>query len=102
MMGLFILGLFNGIINSYSLMEGQSNIILLSLHLLLLSIILWLIWQKTLSIKNHPIFLFLFLQIIGFIGYSIVWIILTGLKPYYPFTFQPSELEKSWFSTKEF
>ncbi len=94
---LIILGLLNGVYNSYSLIEGQSNIVLLSLHLLLFPIILWLICKKKYSINNHPILLFLLLQIIGFTFYSIYWMILTGLKTYYPFTFQPSELDNSWF-----
>jgi len=99
---LIILGILNGVYNSYSLIEGQSNIVLLVMHLLLLPIIIWLILKKRYSIKNHPILLFLLLQIIGFTIYSFIWIILTGLKPYYPFTYQPSELEKSWFLSIKF
>jgi len=95
---LIALGLLNGIYNSYSLIEGQANIVLLILHLLLLPIILWLILKKKYSIKKHPILLFLMIQIFGFVIYSIIWISITGLKPYYPFTYQPSELEKNWFS----
>ena len=94
-----ILSILNGAYNSYKQIEGQANIVLLILHLLLLPVILWLIWKKKYSIKNNPVLLFFLLQIIGFAICSIIWIIMTGLKPYYPFTYQPTELEKSWFSS---
>lgn len=93
----FILGAGNGLYNSYSLVEGQANIPLLVMHLLLLVTLIALLISKKYPFKSHPIMWFLFLQIAGFVIYSIIWIALTGLKPYYPFTYQPSELNKPWF-----
>jgi uncharacterized integral membrane protein len=96
LMLLVILAIGGGLFNSYSLMEGQSNIPLLVLHLLIIPLFLWLLFGKKFKFKENPMFLFFLLQTVGFLIYSIIWIAMTGLKPYYPFTYQPSELNHPW------
>ncbi len=93
---LIIIGLGGGLYNSYSLIEGQANIPLLILNLLIIPLFIWLFLGKKFKFMDNPMFLFFLLQTLGFLIYSVIWIAMTGLKPYYPYTYQPSELHNPW------
>ncbi len=88
----YIFGLALGAVTAEAYLEGQCAILFLILNPLF-SVIL-LLFAKKIKIdirKNSMLMLFIIMTIV-FTIFVIVWALLFGIKPFYPYLFQPSEL----------
>ncbi len=86
-----LLGAATGII-AYTTYEGQAAFMMLILWTILLSVELFVIIIKKINILERPILLYTLINSIIFIILFIIWVSIFGVKPYYPFIYQPSEL----------
>jgi len=85
-------GIGLSIIFTYIACEGQAAVMVLTLCCVLLIIELIIIIMKNISILERPILMCTLINNIIVIGFFILWVIIFGIKPYYPFIYQPSEL----------
>ncbi len=79
------------IIFGYFTYEGQAAFMMLILCTLLLIIEVLVVFKKKVNVLNYPILLATIACNMMVIGFFIAWTLVFGLKPYYPFVFQPSE-----------
>ncbi|MHA1684480.1 MAG: hypothetical protein ACTSUE_26315 [Promethearchaeota archaeon] len=90
----FIPALAYGVINSYANLEGQTALLTL-VFLSILAILLILVVKKVsgkVFIINRPFLLFIISQVLVMVVFLTIWVVATGIKPFYPFFFQPTEL----------
>ncbi|MHA1819373.1 MAG: hypothetical protein ACTSU2_12970 [Promethearchaeota archaeon] len=75
--------------------EGQCLLLASMVEFILLIIVIYYISTKKESIKiklkEHPFMVFVLVQAVEFIIATIIWGIVEGVKPYYPFFYQPGE-----------
>ncbi|MHA1378466.1 MAG: hypothetical protein ACTSRG_08800 [Candidatus Helarchaeota archaeon] len=85
-------GIGASFVNGYATYEGQCAfpLFIFSLILLVFQIVYWSV--KKIELRRYPIFLAMIICNIIVIGLFIFWVINFGIKPYYPFIYQPSEL----------
>ncbi len=86
----FSFGLF--VMNGYATLEGQCAALLAIMSFILLLIEIIVIMWKKINPIHYPILFTTIIANIIVIGFFTYWIITFGMKPYYPFYFQPSEL----------
>jgi len=87
-----ILGIGLSLVWGYATYEGQSAFMMLVLcSILLVAEIIVALIKKVNPLEN-PILLATIIANIIVIGLFIWWVAMFGLKPYYPFIYQPSEL----------
>ncbi len=80
------------VVFSYYTYEGQAAFMIFILFILLLIIEIIILFIKKINPLERPILLATIITSIVVIIFFICWIILFGIKPYYPFVYQPSEL----------
>jgi len=97
---LYLFGISFGSVFAATLMEGQSAFPILLYYvgvlIYLVKYVIKHIKLNKINIRNlekwnlidYPIIIFFILNSIGFIGFSLIYGALTGLKPYYPFFIQ--------------
>jgi hypothetical protein len=83
-----------GLIFTIENLEGQSMVFsLILMGALVCTIVLsTMVKRNKLAISNRPFLLFLVVQLLVMLVFSIAWGIALGVKPYYPFFYEPSEL----------
>jgi hypothetical protein len=84
----------HGAIFSIENMEGQSMVFsLVLMGAMACALFLFTIARRNnLAISNRPFLLFIAVQLVVMLVFSIVWGIALGVKPYYPFFYEPSEI----------
>jgi hypothetical protein len=84
----------HGVIFSIENLEGQSMVFsLVMLGAMACGIVLaTLVKRNKLAILNRPFLLFIAVQLVVMLVFTIVWGIALGVKPYYPFFYEPSEI----------
>jgi hypothetical protein len=91
LISVFLLSIGLGIVN-YTTFEGQTAFIILILYCILLGIEVIVILIKKINPLKRPILLVTIITSLIVIGLYIWWIAMFGIKSYYPFVYQPSEL----------
>ncbi len=76
----------------YTTFEGQAAFMLLILYSILFGIEIIVVLLKKINPLKRPILLATMITSIIVIGIFIWWVIMFGVKPYYPFIYQPSEV----------
>nr|MDO8113371.1 hypothetical protein [Candidatus Sigynarchaeota archaeon] len=86
-----------GVIFSYENLEGQSAVFsIVMLGILAGAMIVGIMMKKKgYAIGNRPFFTFIIIQLIVMAVFLLVWGITLGTKPYYPFFYEPSELQNT-------
>ena len=87
-----ILGIGASFVGGYATYEGQCAFPLFILSIILLIFQIFYAKMKKLEIRKYPIFLAILIYNIIVIAFFLSWIALFGMKTYYPFIYQPSEL----------
>ncbi|MHA1794415.1 MAG: hypothetical protein ACTSVI_17395 [Promethearchaeota archaeon] len=84
-----------GVLYSYAILEGQSACLIIIINLIGLSTLITIFLKKSkeINILNRPFLLFLFFQTITMIAFVFIWGLIFGLKPFYPYFFQPTEIK---------
>ncbi|MHA1797414.1 MAG: hypothetical protein ACTSVY_03105 [Candidatus Helarchaeota archaeon] len=86
-----LVGIGYGINWFYGFTEGQATFVIFIINIILTGMILSWQFKKKLTIKEHPFIYAILVEVIVFIICTIIWGVLTGIKPYYPFFYQPGE-----------
>lgn len=76
----------------YATFEGQAAFMMVILWGFVLLFELIFVFTKKYNPLQRPIMLSILINCVIFINVFIIWVIMFGIKPYYPFIFQPSEL----------
>lgn len=85
-------GIGLSVIFGYVTYEGQAAVMMLILCSVLLILETLLILIKKINLLERPILLATLIANILVIGFFIYWITVFGVKPYYPYIYQPSEM----------
>lgn len=85
-------GVGMGLIFGYSTYEGQAAVLVVILCVILLIADLIIILVKKINILERPILICTIILSIIVICLFIWWVAVFGLKPYYPYVYQPSEM----------
>ncbi|MBA7643414.1 hypothetical protein ES703_51139 [subsurface metagenome] len=93
-----LVGIGYGIVWFYGFAEGQATFVLLLINVGLVLFIVATKFKKKKCIRDHPFVWVVLIEALIFITCSIIWGLITGLKPYYPFFKQPGE--ELWIKLK--
>ncbi len=85
-------GVGMGLMFGYSTYEGQAAVLVVILCIILLIADLIIILVKKINILERPILICTIILSIIVICLFIWWVVVFGLKPYYPYIYQPSEM----------
>ncbi|MCP4762480.1 MAG: hypothetical protein GY870_11925 [archaeon] len=81
-----------GIGVSLAMLEGQNNLPIMIVQLIFLPKVLIELKKNWKEILTQPVIIFFLLELIAYIIMTIIHCSINGLKPNYPFMYQPSEL----------
>ena len=84
----------HGVIFTIANLEGQCatfSLVLMGILIGTCTVIMKLLGEK-IAINNRPFYMFLVLQFLVMLAFLLVWGFVLGVKPWYPFFFEPSEI----------
>ena len=90
---LVIISLGSGVGIALSFVEGQCAVVLAFLNILFVGLLVFFRLKKGKEISKNPFQAFILFFLVGFFVALVIWIQISGVKPYYPYLFQFSELE---------
>lgn len=88
----YIFGIGLGVGTSFTYLEGQCAFLFLILNPVLCALVIFQSRKYGIKIKENGLLIMIILMTITFITIVLIWSIVTGIKPYYPFFYQNSEV----------
>jgi len=88
----YIIGIGLGVGTSLTYLEGQSAFLFLFLNPVLCALIIFQTRKYEIKIKENGLLMMIILMTVTFIIIVLIWSIFTGIKPFYPFFYQNSEV----------
>jgi len=89
----YILGIGLGIGTAFAYLEGQCAFLFLILNPILCTLVILQTKKYDIKLKENGLLIMILLMTIAFMITVLVWGILTGIKPFYPFFYQNSEVD---------
>ncbi|MHA1762734.1 MAG: hypothetical protein ACTSYC_03120 [Promethearchaeota archaeon] len=86
-----LVGVGYGTVWFYGFTEGQVTRVASIINLFLLLYILFNELKNPNFLKDHPFVWIVLIETIIFLSFAIIWCFIFGLKPYYPYFYQPEE-----------
>ena len=89
----YIIGIGLGVGTAFTYLEGQSAFLFLFLNPALCALVYIQSRKYGIKVKENGLLIMIILMTITFIISVLIWSIVTGIKPYYPFFYQNSEVD---------